>query len=53
MKALISFTLLLLGSLFIGMTVQDSIIGNSIVKILAALCYIGFWRMIPKNKKLY
>ena len=54
MRAVLSFILLLAGSLFIGVTVENSIVGNSIVKIIGALCLIGFVRMFPKsNHNLY
>lgn len=54
MRAVLSFVLLLAGGLCIGMTVENSIVGNSIVKAIGALCMIGFWRLFPKrNDNLY
>lgn len=50
MRALLSFILLLVGGLLIGVTVKDSIIGTSVVKSIGALCLIGFWRTSPKSE---
>ena len=51
MRGILSFVLLLIGGLFIGITVEDSIVGNSIVKIIGALGMIGFWRLFPYRKR--
>jgi len=53
MKTLFGFVLFLLGCIFMGMTIDDSIIGNSISKILGALCIIRFWKNMPVNDSLY
>lgn len=54
MRGLLSFILLLAGALFIGITVENSIVGNSGVKAVGALCIIGFVRTFPKRQdKLY
>jgi hypothetical protein len=50
LRGILSFILLLLGSLFIGITVENPIVGNSIVIIIAALRMIGFWRLFPYKK---
>ena len=50
MRGILSFILLLIGGLFIGVTVDDSIVGTSIVKGIGALCMIGFWRLFPHKK---
>lgn len=51
MKAMVSIILLLVGGFLIGVTVEDSIIGNGIVKGLGAIFLIGFMKMIPKNNR--
>lgn len=54
MKAIFSFFLLLLTGFFIGgITIHDSIIGNSVLKIIDAICLFGFWKTFPKNNNLY
>jgi hypothetical protein len=54
MRAVLSFILLLVGGLFIGVAVENSIVGTSVVKSIGALCLIGFWRTFPKREdKLY
>jgi hypothetical protein len=54
MRGILSFILLLVGCLFIGITVEDSLVGNSIVKTIGALCIVGFLKIIPrKNHDLY
>jgi hypothetical protein len=54
MRAVLSFILLLVGALFIGITVDNSIVGNTVVKAIGALCIIGFVRTFPKREeKLY
>lgn len=53
MRVLFSLFLLLLGSLFLGITVDNSIVGNSIVKIFGASCLVGFWKTYPKSNDLY
>ncbi|MBT2680444.1 hypothetical protein J7E38_15645 [Bacillus sp. ISL-35] len=50
MRALVSFILLIIGGLLIGVTVENSLIGNSIVKGIGALCVIGFLKIVPRNK---
>ncbi|WP_176167204.1 hypothetical protein [Mesobacillus jeotgali] len=50
MRALVSFILLIIGSLLIGITIDDSLIGNSVIKAIAALCMIGFFKMVPRKK---
>lgn len=51
MRAVLSFILLLVGGLLIGVTVEDSIIGSSIVKGLGTIFFIGFLKMVPKNNR--
>ncbi|MBT2642801.1 hypothetical protein J7I80_11230 [Bacillus sp. ISL-41] len=51
MRGILSFILLLIGSLFLGITVEGSIVGTSIVKGIGALCMIGFWRLFPYRKR--
>lgn len=51
MRGILSFILLLIGGLFIGITVEDSIVGTSLVKGIGALCMIGFWRLFPFRKR--
>ena len=54
MRAILSFILLLVGCLLIGVTVEDSLVGNSIVKTIGALCIIGFTKIFPyKKNNLY
>ncbi|MBT2692749.1 hypothetical protein [Bacillus sp. ISL-55] len=54
MRAVLSFILLLVGALFIGVTVEHSLVGNTVVKAIGALCMIGFFRTFPKKEdKLY
>lgn len=50
MRVLVSLILLLLGGLLIGITVEDSLVGNSIVKGIGAVCMIGFLKMVPRKK---
>ena len=50
MRVLVSFILLVIGSLLIGVTVEDELIGNSIVKGIGALCIIGFLKIVPRKK---
>lgn len=51
MRGILSFILLLVGGLFLGITVEDSIVGTSIVKGIGALSLIGFWRLFPYRKR--
>lgn len=54
MKFLFGFFLLLLESFFMSITIDDSIIGNSILKIMGFLCIYGFAEIFQeKNKNLY
>ncbi|GAM16664.1 hypothetical protein [Mesobacillus selenatarsenatis] len=54
MRAIFSFILLLAGALLIGITVENSIVENTVVKAIGALCIIGFVRTFPKREdKLY
>lgn len=55
MKTLVGFFLLLLSSFFIGgITIHNSIIGNSIFKIIGVICLVDFWKTLPnKNNNMY
>ncbi len=54
MKTLLGFILLLLSGFFMGgLTIQDSIIGNSILRIIGVICITGFYKTLPKNNNLY
>ncbi|WP_280139965.1 hypothetical protein [Mesobacillus persicus] len=32
-----------------GITVDNSILGNIIVKIIGAICFVGFWKIYLKE----
>ncbi|ALC91622.1 hypothetical protein AM500_18900 [Bacillus sp. FJAT-18017] len=54
MKTLFGFFLLFLGSLLLGTTVENSVIGNTIVKTLGVICFIAAYdKLIQKNNDLY
>lgn len=53
MKILFGFFLLFIACLFWGITVEDSIIPNIILKGLGFLCIMGFVKTIPKDNNLY
>lgn len=54
MKTLLGFFFLLLSGFFMGgLTIQNSIIGNSILKIIGVVCIVGFYKTLPKNNNLY
>jgi hypothetical protein len=46
MRILFSFFLLLMGGLFMGITVDNSILGNSIVKNNWSNMFCGLWENI-------
>lgn len=37
----------------VGITIQDSIFGNNILKIIGVICLFGFFKILPQNKNLF
>jgi hypothetical protein len=50
MRLICGFFLLLIGGLLIAITVDNSIIINCILKVLGALCFVGFIKISQKDK---
>jgi hypothetical protein len=50
MRAMLSFILLLAGALLIGITVENSIVGSTLVKAIGTLFMIGFLGTFPKKE---
>ena len=48
MRILIAIILAVLGSFFLGLTIDNSIISNIVVKILAILCLVGAFKLPNK-----
>ncbi|PAE21562.1 hypothetical protein CHH80_06605 [Bacillus sp. 7504-2] len=51
-RTLFYLLLLLFGSLLLGITIDDSIIGNILLKVLGALCFVPFLKTWPKENRL-